>query len=78
MIPSESALFLDHTKNDRTGHLGHALVAYDDDTILAFYFPIAAVIITAPGAGRSTDDLAMAARHGMILSFTLMRPRPGA
>jgi NAD(P)-dependent dehydrogenase (short-subunit alcohol dehydrogenase family) len=33
MIPSESVLFVDHSKNDRTGHLGHALVEYADGKV---------------------------------------------
>ena len=37
MIPGESVLFVDHSKTDRTGHLGHALVEYADGKILAFY-----------------------------------------
>lgn len=35
--PNEGILFVDHSKNDRSGHLGHALVQYSPGKILAFY-----------------------------------------
>ena len=36
-IPSEGILFVDHQKEHRSGHLGHALVEYEDGKLLAFY-----------------------------------------
>ncbi|MGI5817924.1 MAG: sialidase family protein [Armatimonadota bacterium] len=35
--PNEGILFVDHSKEDRSGHLGHALVEYAPGKILAFY-----------------------------------------
>jgi hypothetical protein len=35
--PNEGILFVDHTKANRSGHLGHALVEYAEGKILAFY-----------------------------------------
>jgi len=35
--PNEGILFVDHSKTDRSGHLGHALVEYEQGKILAFY-----------------------------------------
>jgi hypothetical protein len=35
--PNEGILFVDHAKNSRSGHLGHALVEYGAGKILAFY-----------------------------------------
>ena len=35
--PNTGLLFVDHSTNDRSGHLGHALVEYEDGKILAFY-----------------------------------------
>ena len=35
--PNEGILFVDHTKANRSGHLGHALVECADGKILAFY-----------------------------------------
>ena len=35
--PNAGLLFVDHSTNDRSGHLGHALVEYEDGKILAFY-----------------------------------------
>ncbi|MBW2023548.1 MAG: exo-alpha-sialidase [Deltaproteobacteria bacterium] len=35
--PNAGILFVDHSKNNRSGHLGHALVEYEDGKILAFY-----------------------------------------
>jgi len=35
--PNEGILFVDHSVNNRSGHLGHALVEYEDGKILAFY-----------------------------------------
>jgi hypothetical protein len=35
--PNDGILFVDHQKNDRSGHLGHALVEYEPGKILAFY-----------------------------------------
>jgi len=35
--PNEGILFVDHAKNNRGGHLGHALVQYAPGKILAFY-----------------------------------------
>ena len=35
--PNEGILFVDHSDNNRSGHLGHALVEYEDGKILAFY-----------------------------------------
>lgn len=35
--PNEGILFVDHSKNNRSGHLGHALVEYAPGHILAFY-----------------------------------------
>lgn len=36
-IPNDGILFVDHQKNDRSGHMGHALVEYAPGKILAFY-----------------------------------------
>lgn len=36
-LPNEGALFVDHAPADRSGHLGHALVEYEEGKILAFY-----------------------------------------
>jgi hypothetical protein len=35
--PNEGILFVDHSKAGRSGHVGHALVEYEDGKILAFY-----------------------------------------
>jgi Neuraminidase (sialidase) len=35
--PNEGILFVDHSKAGRSGHLGHALVEYEDGKILVFY-----------------------------------------
>lgn len=35
--PNEGILFVDHAKENRSGHLGHALVEYEPGKILAFY-----------------------------------------
>jgi hypothetical protein len=35
--PNEGILFVDHSKSNRSGHLGHALVQYAPGKILAFY-----------------------------------------
>jgi len=35
--PNEGILFVDHSVNNRSGHLGHALVEYEDGKIIAFY-----------------------------------------
>ncbi|MBN2291681.1 MAG: exo-alpha-sialidase [Pirellulales bacterium] len=35
--PNKGILFVDHSKSNRSGHLGHALVEYEDGKILAFY-----------------------------------------
>jgi len=35
--PDEGILFIDHSTNGHTGHLGHALVEYEPGKILAFY-----------------------------------------
>jgi len=35
--PEGGITFVDHSKNDRTGHMGHALVEYGEGKILAFY-----------------------------------------
>lgn len=43
-LPNEGILFIDHSKENRSGHLGHALVEYRPGEILAFY------------ANCSTDD----------------------
>ena len=36
-LPNEGILFVDHSRKGRSGHLGHALVEYEDGKILAFY-----------------------------------------
>ena len=36
-LPNEGILFVDHSKANRSGHLGHALVEYEPGKILAFY-----------------------------------------
>ena len=36
-VPGEPALFVDHQRNGRSGHVGHALVKYAPDCLLAFY-----------------------------------------
>ncbi len=35
--PNKGILFVDHSKSNRSGHLGHALVEYEPGKILAFY-----------------------------------------
>ncbi len=35
--PNDGILFVDHSQTGRSGHLGHALVEYQDGKILAFY-----------------------------------------
>jgi len=35
--PNEGIMFVDHSREDRSGHLGHALVEYEPGKILAFY-----------------------------------------
>lgn len=35
--PNDGILFVDHSRTERSGHLGHALVEYKDGKILAFY-----------------------------------------
>ena len=35
--PNAGLLFVDHSPKARSGHLGHALVEYEDGKILAFY-----------------------------------------
>jgi hypothetical protein len=35
--PNDGLLFVDHSRTDRSGHLGHALVEYAPGKILAFY-----------------------------------------
>jgi hypothetical protein len=35
--PNEGILFVDHSKTGRSGHLGHALIEYEPNKILAFY-----------------------------------------
>ena len=35
--PNDGILFVDHSRTGRSGHLGHALVEYEDGKILAFY-----------------------------------------
>jgi hypothetical protein len=35
--PNEGILLVDHSDNNRSGHMGHALVEYEDGKILAFY-----------------------------------------
>ena len=35
--PNGGELFVDHSKKDRSGHLGHALVEYQPGKVLAFY-----------------------------------------
>ena len=35
--PNQGILFVDHSRTGRSGHLGHALVEYQDGKILAFY-----------------------------------------
>lgn len=35
--PNDGILFVDHSKNNRSGHLGHALVEYEPGNFLAFY-----------------------------------------
>lgn len=36
-LPNKGILFVDHEKNFRSGHLGHAMVEYAPDKILCFY-----------------------------------------
>jgi hypothetical protein len=35
--PNDAILFVDHSRTGRSGHLGHALVEYEDGKIVAFY-----------------------------------------
>ena len=35
--PNDGILFVDHSQTGRSGHLGHALVEYEDGRLLAFY-----------------------------------------
>ena len=36
-VPGEGILFVNHHEKRRSGHLGHALVEYEDGKLLAFY-----------------------------------------
>lgn len=36
-LPNKGILFVDHAANNRSGHLGHALVQCENGDILAFY-----------------------------------------
>lgn len=36
-IPNEGILFVDHQKNNRSGHLSHALVEYKQGCVISFY-----------------------------------------
>ena len=36
-LPNDGIMFVDHQKENRTGHLGHALVEYEPGKVLAFY-----------------------------------------
>lgn len=36
-LPNDGILFVDHSQKKRSGHLGHALVEYAPDCLLAFY-----------------------------------------
>ena len=35
--PNDGILFVNHAANNRSGHLGHALVEYEDGKVIAFY-----------------------------------------
>jgi len=48
--PNEGILFVDHSLNDRSGHLGHAMVEYAPGKVLAFYADCSA---TQPPLGHS-------------------------
>ena len=37
VVPPEGNVFVNHEINGRSGHLGHALVEYEEGKILAFY-----------------------------------------
>lgn len=43
MPPNDGILFVDHEKNDRSGHMGHALLEYEPGKVLAFYPSCSAV-----------------------------------
>lgn len=43
-IPNDGILFVDHQRQKRSGHMGHALVEYARDSILAFYCNASAAI----------------------------------
>ncbi len=43
-IPNSGIMFVDHESNYRSGHMGHALVEYAKDSILAFYSNSSAAI----------------------------------
>lgn len=36
-IPNDGIMFVDHQKNNRSGHMGHALIEYAPGEVLAFY-----------------------------------------
>lgn len=36
-VPNDGIIFVDHSKNNRSGHMGHALVECENGDILAFY-----------------------------------------
>ncbi len=36
-VPNDGIMFVDHSPNNRSGHMGHALVEYEKGKILAFY-----------------------------------------
>ena len=53
--PNEGILFVDNSPEGRSGHLGHALVEYEDSKILAFYPNCSAEIhnLKKPSKGHS-------------------------
>jgi len=47
--PNDGILFVDHSKNGRSGHLGHALVEYEPGKLLAFYPDCSSIEKVHPG-----------------------------
>ncbi len=43
-IPNDGIMFVDHEKDYRSGHMGHALVEYAENSLLAFYSNCSAAI----------------------------------
>ena len=55
-LPNKGILFVDHAANNRSGHLGHALVQCENGDILAFY-PNCSVIRQWDGWNISVPEI---------------------